>query len=256
MGGATVSGLVEAGMNAENITVANPHTAKLEPFAKLGAVVTTDNRDAVKGADLVVVAVKPWILPEVVNEIREALDYTHQEVAVIVAGVSCCDLQGMFTKVGDEFSADRPALPSLSIVMPNTAMLLRRSMTFIVDANGKSDLAAKIFSLLGVVMRIEERQLPAATALASCGIAYAMRYVRAAVEGGVESGFRAADAQAIVVETIKGAAALLSRPAAHPESEIDKVTTPGGLTIRGLNAMEQAGFTHAVIAGLKACQPG
>lgn len=255
MGGATASGLVEAGIDACNITVANPHAAKLEPFDKHGIAVTTDNREAVKGAELVVLAVKPWILPGVVNEIRDTLDYRHQEVAVIVAGVSCDGLKAMFAKIGDELSDSRPSLPALSIVMPNTAMVLRRSMTFIVEANGKAARAAKIFSLLGEEMTIEERQLPAATALASCGIAYAMRYVRAAVEGGVELGFRAADAQAIVVETIKGAAALLSRTDAHPESEIDKVTTPGGLTIRGLNAMEQAGFTHAVIAGLKACQP-
>lgn len=79
-----------------------------------------------------------------------------------------------------------------------------------------------------------------------------MRYIRAAVEGGVELGFKAVDAQKIVVQTVKGAAGLLSLPGAHPESEIDKVTTPGGVTIRGLNEMEHAGFTSAVIRGLKA----
>ena len=125
-------------------------------------------------------------------------------------------------------------------------------MTFIVDVEGTAPLANEIFARTGSVMTIEECLLPAATALASCGIAYAMRYVRASVEGGVELGFRAADAQRIVVATLRGAAALLDRPGTHAEAEIDKVTTPGGLTIRGLNAMEAAGFTPAVLAALRA----
>jgi pyrroline-5-carboxylate reductase len=79
-----------------------------------------------------------------------------------------------------------------------------------------------------------------------------MRYVRAASEGGVELGFKAADAQRIVMQTMKGAVELLQASGMHPEAAIDLVTTPGGVTIRGLNAMEEAGFTHAVIHGLKA----
>lgn len=243
MGGAVARGLVEAGLPPSSITVSNPTDAKLRPLADLGVNTLTDNRKAVKDADFVVIAVKPWILPAVARQLQGEINLDTQEVAVIVAGVSSADLRAMF-------HADGHA--NLSIVMPNTAMTLRQSMTFIVEAEGKAPLANDIFSKLGKVMTIEERLLPAATALASCGIAYAMRYVRASVEGGVELGFRAADAQAIVIETLKGAAALLSLPGAHPEAEIDKVTTPGGLTIRGLNAMEAAGFTPAVIAALRA----
>ena len=101
---------------------------------------------------------------------------------------------------------------------------------------------------------IEERLLPAGTALASCGIAYAMRYVRASMEGGVQLGFKAGAARDIVLQTVKGAVALLQDSGGHPEAEIDKVTTPGGLTIRGLNAMERAGFTNAVVCGLVDCK--
>lgn len=243
MGGAVARGLVEAGLPPSTITVSNPTPAKLQPLADLGINTLTDNREAVRDADLVVLAVKPWILPAVAKQLQGEINLDTQEVAVIVAGVSSADLRAMFRADGHS---------NLSIVMPNTAMTLRRSMTFIVEAEGKASLANDLFSRLGKVMTIEERLLPAATALASCGIAYAMRYVRASVEGGVELGFRAADAQAIVIETLKGAAALLSRPGAHPEAEIDKVTTPGGLTIRGLNALEAAGFTPAVIAALRA----
>ena len=244
MGGATAAGAVAAGIAPENITVANPHLEKLAGLEKLGVNVTVDNIEAVRGADLIVLAVKPWILSGVVAEIRDSIDYSRQEVALIVAGISGNDLASMFRKDGN--------LPVLSIVMPNTAMRLRLSMTFIVEISGRpAQLAISLMELLGKVSVIEERLLPAGMSLASCGIAFAMRYVRAAMEGGVELGFRASEAQKIVAATLYGAAALLEEPGSHPETEIDKVTTPGGITIRGLNAMEAAGFTTAVIEGLK-----
>ena len=108
---------------------------------------------------------------------------------------------------------------------------------------------AALFDSTGLQMVTEERLLGAATTLASCGIAYAMRYVRASTEGGVELGFKAHDAQRIVMQTMKGAVDLLQASGSHPEVEIDKVTTPGGMTIRGLNEMEHAGFTSSVIRG-------
>ncbi|MBR6631322.1 MAG: pyrroline-5-carboxylate reductase, partial [Alistipes sp.] len=98
----------------------------------------------------------------------------------------------------------------------------------------------------------DEGLIPAGTSLASCGIAYALRYIRAAMEGGVELGFRADDAKRIVMQTLRGAADILAANNSHPEAEIDRVTTPGGLTIKGLNAMEASGFTHSVIEGLRA----
>jgi pyrroline-5-carboxylate reductase len=128
-------------------------------------------------------------------------------------------------------------------------------MTFIASAHStqpQDQLLMDIFGELGEVMMVEEGQMAAGTSLASCGIAYALRYVRAAMEGGVELGFRAAAAKRIVMQTLRGAVDLLEATGAHPEAEIDRVTTPGGLTIRGLNAMEAAGFTHSVIEGLRA----
>lgn len=245
MGASLARGLVDAGMNPACIVVANPHLDKLADLAGKGVVISSDNLAAAKDADIVVVAVKPWILPGVAAELRDSLDISRQHVAVIVAGVSADGLRRMFAKADGTF-------PFLTLVMPNTAMSVGKSMTFAVSVEGEPDDIAELFAPTGKVMLIEERLLGAATALASCGIAYALRYVRAAVEGGVELGFRAADAQAIVAQTIEGAAALLQRPGVHAEVEIDKVTTPGGITIRGLNAMEANGFTPAVIAGLKA----
>ena len=105
---------------------------------------------------------------------------------------------------------------------------------------------------MGSTLLTDEQHLAAGTTLASCGIAYAMRYIRAASEGGVELGFKADDAKAIVMQTMKGAVELLEASGMHPEAAIDLVTTPGGVTIKGLNEMEHAGFTSAVIRGLKA----
>ena len=128
-------------------------------------------------------------------------------------------------------------------------------MTFIVPVGANDEQTKKvknIFDELGGSIITEERLLPAGTTLASCGIAYAMRYIRASVEGGVELGFKASDAEKIVLQTVKGAVELLQTTHQHPEEAIDQVTTPGGVTIKGLNEMEHAGFTSAVIRGLKA----
>ena len=127
-----------------------------------------------------------------------------------------------------------------------------RNILTVLSAAAQIAAVSEIFSRMGKVMVVEERLMGAGTALASCGIAYVMRYVRAATEGGVELGMYARDAQRIVEQTLQGAVALLRANQSHPEQEIDKVTTPGGITIRGLNAMEQAGFTNSVIQGLKA----
>ena len=141
------------------------------------------------------------------------------------------------------------------LVIPNIAIALLSSMTFIVPANAKPEhtkLISELYGSMGEVIITDEKHLAAGTTLASCGIAYAMRYVRAASEGGVEIGFKADDAKNIVLQTVKGAVELLQATGEHPEAAIDKVTTPGGVTIRGLNEMEHAGFTSAVIRGLKA----
>lgn len=245
MGSAVATGLIASGVSPDAITISNPsRSQRVACLYEKGCKIAKSNIDAAKEADVLIIAVKPWILPSVVDEIRGSIDATRTQVAVIVAGVSGVEISKWFGIDGLR----------LSIVMPNTAISVRKSMTFIVAvSNGESEEIDGIFKRLGDVYRITEAQLPAATALASCGIAYAMRYLRASVEGGVELGFKAGEAQKIVAKTMIGAAEILLQPGTHPEAEIDKVTTPGGLTIRGLNAMEKEGFSNSVIAGLKAC---
>ena len=130
-----------------------------------------------------------------------------------------------------------------------------QSMTFIVPISASkkdTQTIVDIYNEMGGTLITDEEHLPAGTTLASCGIAYAMRYIRAASEGGVELGFKADDAKKVVLQTLRGAIELLEETGLHPEAAIDLVTTPQGVTIKGLNEMERAGFTSAVIRGLKA----
>ncbi|MCH5241449.1 MAG: pyrroline-5-carboxylate reductase [Muribaculaceae bacterium] len=244
MGTAFIEGLlISNSIKPSEISLSNPRLDKIKYLEENGVVITDSNVECARNADVVVIAVKPWILEGVIKEINSIVDPSKTEICLIVAGIPGADLKKFF----------QGSLPkNLSIVMPNTAMRLGKSMTFVVPLEGDSTRASELFEKVGSVKKIEERLLPAATTLASCGIAYGMRYVRAASEGGVELGFRAADAAEIVTQTLKGVVALLEIPGSHPETEIDKVTTPGGLTIRGLNAMEKAGFSNAVVEGLKA----
>lgn len=251
MGGALARGLAKGGIiPTSEIYISNPSTPKLETlkaeFAEIN--ITTDNCTASRAADMVILAVKPWKVEAVLAEIKPVLNYSHQAVASMVGGLGVAQLSQWLDK-GDG------VLPATYLIMPNTAIATMSSMTFITSARSTQAMDSQlldIFNELGKAMLIEESAMPAATSLASCGIAYALRYIRAAMEGGVELGIRAEEAKQIVMQTLRGAVDVLSANNTHPEAEIDRVTTPGGLTIKGLNAMEAAGFTHSVIEGLRA----
>ena len=250
MGSAIAMGLAQGTkISAADIVCTAKSASTLERLQKQCAeiAVTLDNREAAKAADIVIIAVKPWLVADIINEIKEELDYGKQIVVSVAAGVTFDELGKYLTKEDEQ--------PAMFRVIPNTAIALKSSMTFVASHGASKSQEATILGLfdeLGCTMLVEEKLIAAGTALASCGIAYAMRYIRAATEGGVELGFRPADAQKIVSYTVKGAAELLLASGNNPETEIDKVTTPGGITIKGLNEMEEAGFTSAVIRGLKA----
>ena len=92
--------------------------------------------------------------------------------------------------------------------------------------------------------------MDAATVLGACGTAFALRYIRANIQAGIEIGFDAKTARLIAAQTVKGAADLLLTNGTHPEEEIDKVTTPKGVTITGLNQMEHSGLSSSIIKGI------
>ena len=246
MGGATVEGMMKADyFDNKNITVSDPSEAVLKKFVEQGISTTTDNAQAANVADVVIVCVKPWLVEQVLTGIKESLNPEKQILIVIAAGVKSASIQ--------EWLGAK--CPPLFLCIPNIAIAQLASMTFLVSVTGKpshTETVKAIFDAMGNTLFTDEAHLAAGTTLASCGIAYAMRYVRAASEGGVELGFKADQAKEIVMQTMLGAVKLLEASGLHPEAAIDLVTTPGGVTIKGLNEMEHAGFTSAVIRGLKA----
>lgn len=256
IGGAIARGLSKGTIfTPQEITCTTKSAESLERIRAINPDfhLTRNNREAVAGADIVVIAVKPWRVESIIDEIRPELDLNKQMIVSVAAGISFDLLNIYLTKNMEAY--DCMLTPTIFRVIPNTAIEVLNSMTFVSAYNAteeQTDLMVSIFNELGNAMLVEERLMGAGTALASSGIAFAMRYIRAAIEGGVELGFYPREAQEIVVHTVKGAVELLLANKSNPEAEIDKVTTPGGITIKGLNEMELSGFTSAVIRGLKA----
>ncbi len=251
MGGAIARGLIKGTLvKPEEITISDLNEEILSQLKAVDArlTVTTNNVEAVKEAEIIMVAVKPWLVESVLEQVKFSVDYENQMIVSIAAGVT-------FDQLTEYLAKEDCYPPILYRVIPNTAISVLESMSIIASSNSNEEQDAvvkSIFDEMGKAIFVEERMMTAGTALASCGTAFALRYVRAAMEGGVELGFYPDVARDIVAQTVKGAVELLLSNGTHPETEIDKVTTPGGITIKGLNEMEHAGFTSAVIRGLKA----
>ena len=229
---------------AENITLSRRHVSKLNPLKELGFTTTSDNQEAVKEADYIFLCVQPKQIEEVLKGIEAVLDAKNQVLVSTITGVSMETIHGCLK---EEFAVVR--------AMPNTAAAISESMTCICGNELAENHLPKIeemFKTLGETLIIEERLMKAATVLAASGIAFFLRYIRAATQGGIELGFEAEEAQKIAMQTARGAASLLVSGNAHPEKEIDKVTTPMGCTIAGLNEMEHQGLSSALIKGIVA----
>ena len=230
MGGALVKGWTKAGM-AANLTVTAHTQRTLDRLAEAcpGISVTLDNKEAARGANVVVLAVKPWLVVQVIEEIEPVLK--DKLVVSVAAGVRHERID--------------------VYVMPNIAAEFGESMTFVEEAP-QATVAADLFSKVGQCRIVPQRLMDAGMMMAGCGIAYVMRFLRAMMEGGVEMGFYPDEAKQIAMQTMQGAVALLRETGLHPEAAIDKVTTPGGITIKGLNELDHAAFNSAVIRCLKA----
>lgn len=247
MGGAIVKGIAKGTViRPEHITVSDISDNLLLQLKDSEPLLNTSgsNTSAIEAADIILIAVKPWLVGVIADEIRKKVNYKKQMIVSIAAGVDFKALSGLFS---DEAVIFR--------VIPNTAIEVRESVSVISSYKASKQqeaLIESIFNELGKVFFVPENQLGAFTSLSSCGIAYAFRYIRAAMEGGVEMGIYPGVAKEVIMQTLLGAVKLLEATGTHPEMEIDKVTTPGGITIKGLNEMEAQGFTNAVIKGLKA----
>lgn len=242
LGLAIAKGVVNANiLSADRIVLTRRNLQQLESSNQEGFQITSDNQQAVKGADYVILGVQPKQLEGVLKEIRPVL--TDQVLVSVITGVSLGRIASLLEK-------DNPVVRA----MPNTAVSIGESMTCICGSPEVNESVeqevVRMFQSLGEVLVIEERLMKAATVLGASGIAFFMRYLRAATQGGIEMGFHPEEAQQIAVQTAKGAASLIIEQGNHPEVEIDRVTTPQGCTIAGLNQMEHQGFSSALIKGL------
>ena len=245
MGGAIARGLSRGTVVAPgDIWVADPSAAKLDALTRFNPAIntTTCNQTAVDAAQWVILAVKPWLVDSVAGDITFRPDHV---VVSIAAGVTFDHLVGV---LGDSRTIFR--------MIPHTAISELASMTLIASRNASPEQEQTVLSLfneLGLAMMIPESQMNAAMILTSCGIAYVLKYIHAATEAGVEMGIAPQAAMKMIAESVKGAAELILNNDTHPAIEIDKVTTPGGVTIKGLNELDHAGFSSAVIRAMKAC---
>ncbi len=243
LGTAMAEGLVNSAFSKpENIIVTKRNTTTLSLLASKGVIVTNNNVEAVTKASWIILAIKPFQIKEVLEEIKPMLNKDKHVLISVVTGVWINEIQEI---VGADFPVFR--------AMPNTAIAIQESMTCINGSkvtNEQTAFVVQLFDQLGKTVLIEEKLMDAATVLGACGTAYAMRYIRANIQGGIEIGFSAATASLIAAQTVKGAAELLLQKNTHPEQEIDKVTTPKGCTIAGLNEMEHQGFSSSLIKGI------
>lgn len=242
LGTAIAEGLLKSKFcKAGDISITKRNISTLKTLSDKGVFVTADNNEAIKKSELVLLAVKPFQVADVIAGLKKDLNAKHVLVSVIT-GVSLNDLSEMVKKKNPVFRA-----------MPNTAIAIQESMTCISSSNAtpaQVQFVKQLFETLGKVAMIEDKLMDAATVLGACGTAYAMRYIRANIQGGIEIGFDSVTANLIAAQTVKGAAELLLQKGTHPEQEIDKVTTPKGCTIAGLNEMEHQGFSSSLIKGI------
>ncbi len=244
LGRALAVGMTDGGVKANTISVTRRNTAALSDLKNLKIKVHSDNARATRESRVIILAVKPYNVDLILEEIAPVIDASKHIVISVITGVSISHIAGFLPKSTPIFRA-----------MPNTAADVKESLTCVCHSNAGPDevaLVSNIFSALGEVIFINEELMEAATVMGACGIAYVMRFIRAMVQGGIEIGFDSKTASAIVHQTVKGASELLITRNSHPESEIDKVTTPKGCTIAGLNEMEHHGFSSALIKGIKA----
>jgi pyrroline-5-carboxylate reductase len=245
LGTAIAEGLINSNfISPADLMITKRKVQTLQGLKDRGVNISSDNNEAASFGDVIILAVKPFQVQEVLLGIKSQLEESRHMLVSVMTGIFIKDIYSIVEKQLPVFRA-----------MPNTAIAIGESMTCICNQYATEDqikFVEQTFDQLGKTITIDEKLMDAATVLGACGTAYAMRYIRANIQGGVEIGFSASVATLIAAQTVKGAADLLLRNNSHPEQEIDKVTTPKGCTIAGLNEMEHQGFSSSLIKGLTA----
>ena len=227
---------------ATSMYLTKRNTKQIAHFEKYGNVsVNADNRAAVSESDILIFAVQPGHFEAILYDIKDLLTEKHVVISTIT-GFSIAKIEAII-------GADNYVIRS----MPNTAISVGKSMTCIcanVLGAKRIDLAKAIFNRMGHSLEIPEEQMQAATVICASGVAFWMRLIRATTQGAIQLGFDAKEAQELAMHTCNGAASLLIESGSHPEEEIDRVTTPKGCTIEGLNEMEHQGLSSSLIQGI------
>ena len=243
LGASIARGLITHGL-ASHLLLTKKKPGSLKEFEGIqGVSCTGNNREAALQAEVILIAVQPRQLEEVLGELSEVL-LPEQLVISTVTGYSIARME-------DSLGKAQPIMRA----MPNTAIAVGRSMTTLCGnpaASSLTEKATSIFNCLGQTLLIAEDKMQAATVICASGIAFWMRLIRATTQGAIQLGFDATEAHEMAVQTCYGAASLLKDSGNHPEAEIDKVTTPMGCTIEGLNEMEFQGMSASLIRGMKA----
>ncbi|OFX42006.1 MAG: pyrroline-5-carboxylate reductase [Bacteroidetes bacterium GWA2_40_14] len=240
LGLSIVEGLIKNNVG-KNVIATRRNTDGIEHLGNSGVTVTTDNVFAIKNSKVILFALKPYRILSVIDELKP--HFTSEHIIVSLAtGISLDELK---SHVGPTIKIFR--------AMPNVAASVGQSATCISkNSSDKVGLmeVEKTFQLIGETILINEELMESAVVLGACGTAFALRFIRAMVQAGVQIGFSSKTATQIANQTVKGAAEILIATGNHPEAEIDKVTTPKGITITGLNEMEHQGFSAALIRGM------
>jgi pyrroline-5-carboxylate reductase len=245
IGVAIARGLARAELyRPDEIILTRRHPGVLHDLAAEGFRVQQDNADAAKRADILLLAVQPQQLDALLEDVGPVVDAQRHLVLSVVSGATIADIHWQVGK-------DVPVVRA----MPNVAIAVRKSMTCLAATGGAASepalaTARAVFETVGVTRVIDEDQMTSATALCACGVAFFLRAVRAASQGGIEIGFHPEEALAMAAQTAVGAASLMLEMGRHPEHDIDTVTTPRGCTISGLNELEHRGFSSAMIKGI------
>jgi len=246
MGGAIAKGLALNGGYEVVVTHAREDLRKWNEAHKCPIMFSdsSDNNKAVQDASIIVLAVKPYKVADVLSGITGCKGFKDKIIISVAAGITCHQLQEMCGNTEQ----------SVFRIIPNTAIMLGQSATFIscsTQCNESSRLRVReIFASMGKVYEVSEDQMSALTAISSCGIAYVMRFIADIAEAGNKAGLDRSLSMDVTLQTMRGAVAILEREGTDAEMEIKRVCTPGGITEKGLKAMAEHGFTEAVEAGI------
>lgn len=248
MGSALARGLVRAqAMPSSKIRLFDTHATRAQVLAQdlgVGAVASPTSLDAISGADLILLAVKPPIIPDLLTSLASSVTPNHLIIS-IAAGVRLSKMEALL-----------PANTPVVRTMPNTPCLIGAGATALCKGTHATDahleLARGLFAAVGESVSVDERLMDAVTGLSGSGPAYVYLMIEALADGGVKAGLTRDTARLLAAQTVRGAAEMVLRSDDHPAQLKDNVTTPGGTTIAALAVLERAGFRIALMDAIEA----